>query len=115
MPKGPKEKKTDHPHIVMTEGFVGGRPRIKGSRISVELVAALFRAGDTPDDIRDMYSHVSLAAIYDAIAYYLDHPEETDALLAERDEAARDLDGYLRKQGFEKLPGGGYRPVPSSA
>src|SRR5581483_2698760 len=34
-----KEVRTEHPHIVMTEGYCGGRPRIEGTRISVEFIA----------------------------------------------------------------------------
>jgi len=104
-------RKTEHPHIVKTEGVVGGRPRIKGTRISVELVARYFKMGESPDDIILMYPHLKPAAVYDAISYYLDHQEEMEREMAELDEEVKDIDGYMRKQGFERLPSGGYRPV----
>lgn len=106
-----RDKKTEHPHIVKTEGVVGGRPRIKDTRISVELIARYFKMGESPDDIFLMYPHLKPAAIYDAISYYLDHQEEMEREMAELDEELKDPESYMRKQGFERLPGGGFRPV----
>jgi len=105
-----KDRKTDHPHIVKTVGVLGGEARLKGHRISVELIADLFRRGETPEDIAEGYPQLKLAAIYDAVGYYLDHMDEIKALLDERDEAERDPHAYMVKHGFERLPNGGYRP-----
>ena len=64
----PRERKTEHPHVVKTEGIVGGRPRIKGTRISVELIARFFKDGVSPQEILDTYPHLKAAAVYDATA-----------------------------------------------
>lgn len=104
-------RKTEHPHIVRTEGIVGGRPRIGGTRISVELIARYFKMGESPDDIILMYPNLKPAAVYDAISYYLDHQEEMEREMAELDEELKDIEGYMRKLGFERDAKGYFRPV----
>lgn len=105
----PEDEKTDHPWIVKTPGTVGGRPRIKGTRIAVKLVAGFFKMGETPDDILIMYPHLTLASIYDAVAYYLDHRDEIEPEFEEDAEIARDLDGYMARQGFVRDEKGYFR------
>ncbi len=75
----PETHRTEHPHIVRTEGICGGRPRIRGSRISVRTVAALHIAGESAQEMTTTYPQVGLAAVYDAISYYLDHRAEIDS------------------------------------
>lgn len=83
MKKNQKVKKrkietTDHPHIVKTEGVRGGRPIIRGTGITVELIASFFKAGESLEDILLYYPQLKSAQIYDAISYYLDHQTEID-------------------------------------
>ncbi len=68
-----------HPHIVRTEGVCGGSPRIRGSRISVRTVAELYLAGEAAQEVAETYPQVDLAAVHDAISYYLDHRDQIDA------------------------------------
>ncbi len=50
--------------IVKTPGILAGKPCIRGTRISVELVDELLRGGRSPEDIqRYHFSHISLADI----------------------------------------------------
>lgn len=72
------EIKTEHPHIVRTEGIRGGRPCIKGSRILVSLIATYYKMGVHPDEIILMYPHLSPASVYDALSYYHDHQAEIE-------------------------------------
>jgi len=69
---------TDHPYVVRRDGFRGGRPILRGSSMPVWLVAAMWKSGDTPDDILRAYPHLEPAAVYDAISYYFDHREEIE-------------------------------------
>lgn len=69
----------NHPYITRTEGVCGGRPRIRGSRISVSTIAELYRQGESVGEIRATYPHLEPAAIDDAIGYYLEHQGEIDA------------------------------------
>ena len=74
---------TEHPYVVRREGFRGGRPILRGSSIPVWLVAAMWKSGDTTDDILRAYPHLEAAVVYDAISYYLDHREEIEVQIAE--------------------------------
>jgi uncharacterized protein (DUF433 family) len=92
---------TEHPHIVRTPGVVGGRPAIRGSRISVWHIARYLRAGSDVHDVILTYPHLPPAAIYDAISYYLDHKDEIDR---EIDEDI--LEKVAEKNGFVILDSG---------
>lgn len=74
---------TEHPYVVQREGYRGGRPILRGSSVPVWRVAALWKSGDTIDEISRAYPHLELAAIYDAISYYLDHQAEIEEQIAE--------------------------------
>jgi len=74
---------TAHPYIVRVKGVCGGRPVIKGSRISVRHIAQLYKAGDSVEEILQAHPHLNPAAVYDAISYYLDHQQEIEEEIAE--------------------------------
>ena len=78
-----EEVRTEHTHIVMTEGYCGGRPRIVGSRISVDFIARFLNDGVDPLEIVASYPHLTLAAVYDAASYYFDHKAEIDHSIEE--------------------------------
>jgi uncharacterized protein (DUF433 family) len=98
---------TSHPHIVRGEGICGGRPHIRGNRISVRTIAELFRRGEPASEIAKVYPHVEPAAIYDAISYYLDHTPEIEAeiegnaleVAMTRERAELGQDGVIRFRG----------------
>lgn len=63
--------------IEMTPGACGGRPRIAGTRIRVQDIAAWHEAhGRSVDEIASGYPQLELADIYAALAYYHAHREE---------------------------------------
>jgi uncharacterized protein (DUF433 family) len=69
-----------HPHITCDPTVCGGSPRIAGTRFSVRLIVDyVLRQGLTPEELKTAFPHLSLAAIYDALAYYYDNREEIDA------------------------------------
>ena len=70
LPTPPLEQHTEHPHILLLNGV----PTVRGSRIPVRLIAHLYRAGDSVDDILRSYPHLSAAAVHDALSYYLPRP-----------------------------------------
>ena len=76
-------QQTEHPHIVQVPGICGGRPTLKGTRISVRHLAQLYKAGDTVEEILQTYPYLSAAAVYDAISYYLDHQAEIEQEIAD--------------------------------
>lgn len=74
---------TEHPYIVRIKGVCGGRPTIKGTRISVRHIAQMHKAGDTVEEILQAHPHLTAAAVYDAISYYLDHQQEIEQEIVE--------------------------------
>lgn len=65
-------------HIEITPEIRGGKARIAGTRITVsDVVISHFRLGESLDEIAITYD-LPLAAVYAAIAYYLDHKNEID-------------------------------------
>jgi len=92
------QEDTEHPHIVRVDGV----PTLRGTRLSVRLIAQHHRAGDGVDDILAAYPQLEPAAIHDAISYYLDHRAEIEQeIAAHRMEAvlAR-TGGQLDERGF---------------
>lgn len=67
---------TDHPYIHKIPGVVGGEPVIKGTRISVSLIASWWRLGWSINQMLESYPHLRLAQICDALGYYDDHRDE---------------------------------------
>jgi uncharacterized protein (DUF433 family) len=64
-------------HIEVDENGVA---RIAGSRIKVRFIAVeRTHQGLTPEEIQAAHSHLSLAQVYAALAYYYDHKEQIDA------------------------------------
>lgn len=72
--------------IVRSPETCGDRPRIAGTRVSVQQIATLHKEGLGPTDILNEYGFLNLAQIYAALAYYYANQAEIEAYLA--DEAA---------------------------
>jgi uncharacterized protein (DUF433 family) len=69
-------------HIETTPGVAGGRPRVAGRRITVQNIAIWHeRLGLDPDEIAAEHD-LSLADVHAALAYYFDHREEIDSVIA---------------------------------
>jgi uncharacterized protein (DUF433 family) len=81
--EAPVMQQTEHPHIVRVPGICGGRPIIKGSRISVRHIAVLYKRGALVEEIIQDHPHLTPAGVYDAISYYLDHQAEIEQEIAE--------------------------------
>lgn len=76
--------------LVSSPNVCGGRLRIEGTRITVNQIVTSYKQGYTPEEIADQYSHLSLAQVYTALAYYHANKEEIEAGLAsEKEEAIR--------------------------
>jgi len=70
-------------HIELTPGTAGGRPRIRGRRITVQDIAIWHeRLGKSADEIAAEYD-LTLADVYAALAYYFDHRDEIEARMTE--------------------------------
>ena len=64
-------------HIERREGCY----YISGTRISLDSIVYAFREGCSPESIREDFDGLTLAAVYGAIAFYLDRQAEIDSYL----------------------------------
>jgi len=65
-----------------------GTLRVGDTRITLDLLVARHRLGDSPAEIVRAYDILTLADVHAAIAYYLRHQSELDEYLRQREEAA---------------------------
>lgn len=82
--------------IIRTPGTCGGRPRIAGSRITVQHVLLEIRAGATPEEILADKPHLTLGGIYAALAYYYANKPQLDEEFAAYEEECRRLEAEYR-------------------
>jgi uncharacterized protein (DUF433 family) len=68
--------------IVSTPGTCGGRPRIAGTRITVQNIAIDYNSGVTPEEIVKERPHLTLVQVYAALTYYLANKEQMEADIA---------------------------------
>ena len=75
-----------------------GALRIGHSRVLLELVIRAFQDGTTPEAIAQHYPTTTLADIYAVIAYYLNHRDDIEAYLAEREQRAQEVRQHIEHQ-----------------
>ena len=68
--------------IVRTPETCGNRPRIGGTRVSVQRIVVWHKRGLTPEEIRNRFGHLNLAQIHAALAYYYANQDEIEEYLA---------------------------------
>ena len=61
-----------YPLIVSNIEILGGKPCIKGTRISVQMILEWLASGASIQDIRDKYNHLAIEAIQQDISYASD-------------------------------------------
>ena len=90
-------------HIELTRETAGGKPRIRGRRITVQDVVVWHeRLGKSADEIAAEYG-LTLADVHAALAYYFDHREDIDARMTEDRAFAEALRARTPSQRDEKL------------
>ena len=62
----------EHPRIEVDPDIMVGKPVIRGTRITVELVVRRFADGYTLADILDDYPHLTAEDVHAALAYAAD-------------------------------------------
>ena len=68
--------------LARSADICGGRPRIGGTRVTVQQVVVMYKTGFSPEEIADQYPHLTLAQVYAALAYYHANREEMESALA---------------------------------
>jgi uncharacterized protein (DUF433 family) len=91
-------------HIEVTPGVCGGKPRIVGSRITVQNIVIWHeRGGLSPDEIVSRHRGLSLADVYAALTHYHDHRDEICAQIRADEEFADRLKAETSSPLHEKL------------
>lgn len=62
--------------------IMGGKPCIRGMRVTVDTIVGLMAAGHTPEDILNAYPYLEREDIYEALAYAAWRVEEIEVPLA---------------------------------
>ncbi|HYW44895.1 MAG TPA: DUF433 domain-containing protein [Bryobacteraceae bacterium] len=83
-------------HVAQREGVY----YVPGTRISLDSIVYAFREGCSPENIREDFEGLTLAHVYGAIAFYLDHQADIDAYLLQR----KDQWDELERQGTPASP-----------
>ena len=64
----------------------GGGLYVAGAHVSPDSIVHSFKAGDSPETIRQNFSSLTLEQVYGAIAFYLAHGQEVDSNIREGEE-----------------------------
>ncbi len=76
---------TDIGKLVTCSTDAGDRPMIAGTRTSVSRVVVLYKQGAGAEEIAHRLSHLNLAQVYAALAYYHVNRDEIEAELVAAD------------------------------
>ena len=83
---------TIKPHIEITPGVCGGKPRIAGHRIRVQDIVIMHdEMGKDPHEIVNDYPSITLADVYAALVYYMDNMEEIRRDIAESKKSEEEM------------------------
>jgi uncharacterized protein (DUF433 family) len=94
-------------YIVKTPGTCGGRPRIEGTRIAVDMIAEwIVHLRQSPEEVKHSHPHLTLAQIHSALAYYYDHSEEIEESLRRGAEIEKEVRKLFPPSRFAKLQAG---------
>jgi uncharacterized protein (DUF433 family) len=63
-------------YITRNPEILNGEPIILGTRTSVRAIVGLWRLGISPEEIPHHLPHLTLAQVFDALSFYLDHQAE---------------------------------------
>ncbi|MUL38763.1 DUF433 domain-containing protein [Gloeocapsopsis dulcis] len=75
------------PLTVNSDGIV----RVGGTRVTLDTVVAVFKQGATAEEIVHRYPSLKLADVYASIAFYLNHQQEVEAYLKQRQQQAQEI------------------------
>lgn len=68
-----------------------GVVRVGKTRVTLDTVVAVFKQGATTEEIVYRYPSLKLADVYATIAFYLNHQDEVEAYLQQRQQEAQEV------------------------
>jgi uncharacterized protein (DUF433 family) len=89
------------PLTLGTDGVI----RVGRTRVTLDVLVAVFDAGATPEEIVQQYTSLDLATTYAVVAHVLQHRGEVDRYLAKR----RDDAAAVRLENERRFDTGGIR------
>jgi uncharacterized protein (DUF433 family) len=81
---------TSSRYVTHNPEILGGEPIIIGTRTSVRAIVVLWRLGIMPEEIMSYLPHLTLAQVFDALSFYLDHQAEINEYI-EQNQVPDDL------------------------
>lgn len=63
-------------YVTRHSEILNGEPIVTGTRTSVRAIVGLWRMGIMPEEILHHLPHLTLAQVFDALSFYLDHQAE---------------------------------------
>ncbi|MGI0489627.1 DUF433 domain-containing protein [Pantanalinema rosaneae CENA516] len=64
---------------------------VGGTRVTLDTVVAVFKQGATAEEIVHRYPSLRLGDVYAAIAFYLNHQEDVENYLQQRQQKAQEI------------------------
>lgn len=77
-------------YVTRNDQILGGEPIITGTRTSIRAIVGLWRLGIMPEEILNHLPHLTLAQVFDALSFYLDHQPEINEYI-ERNQVPDEL------------------------
>lgn len=84
--------------VTRSPDISNGRAMLTGTRTSVRRVVVLYKQGASAEEIARRMSHLSLAQVYAALAYYHVNRDEIEADLAEEEAEYSKLEALHSKK-----------------
>jgi uncharacterized protein (DUF433 family) len=81
---------TSSRYVTHNPEILGGEPIIIGTRTSIRAIVGLWRLGIMPEEIMSHLPHLTLAQVFDALSFYLDHQAEINEYI-EQNQVPDDL------------------------
>ena len=81
---------TSSRYVTHNPEILGGEPIITGTRTSIRAIVGLWRLGIMPEEILNHLPHLTLAQVFDALSFYLDHQAEINDYI-ERNQVPNEL------------------------
>lgn len=73
---------TSYRYIVQRAGVRSGHAIVEGTRIGVHDVVAMIHTGASVDEVVASFPRLTRAQVYECLAYYEDHREQIEPLVA---------------------------------
>ncbi|MGA1282833.1 MAG: DUF433 domain-containing protein [Prochlorothrix sp.] len=69
-------------YITRNPQILSGEPIVAHTRTSIRAIVNLWRLGIPPEEIASTHlTHLTLAQVFDALSFYLDHQDEINAYI----------------------------------